>query len=256
MQLFDSHCHIHEADYPVSPQDVLLHANLAEVRGFICVGTNVGTSKEAVSYAAGRSNCWAAVGLHPHDAKDGLSALKLLKDLSAKADANKVVAIGECGLDYFYSHSSKADQAQALRNQIELALERDLPVIFHVRDGMDDFWPIFDGYKGIRGVMHSFTDNLDNLYKALERGLYIGQNGIVTFTKNDWQLQVAKEIPLQKLLLETDAPYLTPKPLRGRINEPANIRLVAEFLADLRGEPLEHLAEVTTRNVAELFALN
>jgi TatD DNase family protein len=128
-------------------------------------------------------------------------------------------------------------------------------MIFHVREAFDDFWPIFDDYKGIRGVLHSFTDSRLNLDKALERGLYIGVNGIMTFTKDANQLDVAKAIPLQKLLLETDAPFLTPVPFRGRVNEPAHVRLVADFMAHLRDEPLAELANQTSANAQTLFNL-
>jgi TatD DNase family protein len=168
---------------------------------------------------------------------------------------SKIVAVGECGLDYFYGHSTKAEQEKALRFQIELALEFDLPLIFHVRDAFDDFWPIFDSYQGIRGELHSFTDNATNLSKALTRGLYIGVNGIMTFTHNDWQLEVAKAIPQDRLLLETDAPFLTPKPLRGRVNEPARVLLTARFLSELRQEPLEELAQYTTTNARQVFLI-
>ena len=253
--LIDTHCHIHDADYPVPPREVAWHAKMAEVSGFICVGTDVESSRQAIEFVADKPNHWAAVGLHPHDAKAGTAALKKLASLVKNPKKQKIVAIGECGLDYFYLHSPKEDQAEALRFQIELAQKHSLPLIFHVRDAFDDFWQICDKDQDVRGVVHSYTDNMANLHKALKRGLYIGQNGIVTFTKNDWQLQVAKEIPLGKLLLETDAPFLTPKPLRGKINEPANTRLVAEFLAGLRGEPLEDLARETTANARELFAL-
>ena len=167
----------------------------------------------------------------------------------------KIVAVGECGLDYFYGHSSKEDQEKVLRYQIELALEYNLPLIFHVRDAFDDFWPIFDSYQGLRGVLHSFTDTQVNLDKALERELYIGVNGIMTFTKNDWQLEVSRAIPVKNLLLETDAPFLTPAPIRGRVNEPANVMLTARFMSELRHVSVEELANQTTANARQLFSL-
>jgi TatD DNase family protein len=167
----------------------------------------------------------------------------------------KIIAIGECGLDYFYGHSTKTDQAKALHFQIALATQHGLPLIFHVRDAFDDFWPIFDSYKNLRGVIHSFTDSGHNLQEALRRGLYIGVNGIMTFTKNQWQLEAAKNIPLSRLLLETDAPFLTPVPHRGRVNEPAHALLVARFLAGLRGEAPESVAAATTNNARTLFSI-
>lgn len=193
-------------------------------------------------------------GTPPPAAKRGRWEVAL-GDEARGAAARKIVAIGECGLDYFYGHSPKEDQEKALRFQIELALSHNLPLIFHVRDAFDDFWPIFDSYQGIRGVVHSFTDNRDNLKKLLDRGLYVGINGITTFTKNEWQLENAKAVPGDRLLLETDAPFLTPVPLRGRVNEPANVRLVAEFLANLRNESLETLITQTTRNSLQLFSI-
>lgn len=168
---------------------------------------------------------------------------------------SKIVGIGECGLDYFYGHSSKQDQEKTLRYQIELALEYDLPLVFHVREAFEDFWPVFDSYSGIRGELHSFTDNSTHLSKALTRGLYIGVNGIMTFTKNDWQLEVARTIPIEKLLLETDAPFLTPSPMRGKVNEPAQVLTVAQFMSDLRQMPLSELAQHTTTNARQLFSI-
>jgi TatD DNase family protein len=128
-----------------------------------------------------------------------------------------------------------------------------VPLIFHVRDAFDDFWPIFDSYEGIRGVIHSFSAGLPELEQIQRRGLYVGLNGIMTFTKHVKQLDAAKAIPLARLLLETDAPFLTPQPFRGSICEPRHVRVTAEFLAELRGESLSELANATTRNAQSLF---
>lgn len=266
--LTDTHCHIHESQFGFlgesrmgtlwaqkanhNPDAMIAQAHQNGVTRLICVGSTLANSREAVSFVADRDNCWASIGIHPHDAKEGTVALRGIAELAEKP---KVVAVGEIGLDYFYNHSAKTAQAKALRFQLELALEHNLPVIFHVREAFDDFWPIFDSYRGIRGVLHSFTDSRVNFDKAMERDLYIGINGIMTFTKVDEQLQIAKVVPLQKLLLETDAPFLTPKPLRGSVNVPANVRLVAEFLAELRGETLTTLATQTSHNAQTLFAL-
>lgn len=250
MQLFDTHCHIHDSEFKFDISEVEQQARNAGVTRLLCVGTTVQSSDEAIAYATTRDNCWASVGLHPHDAKFGQDVFEQLAKLATRP---KVVAIGECGLDYFYNNSSRADQLEALRVQIELALKHDLPMVFHVREAFDDFWPVFDEYKNLRGVLHSYTDNQANLKKALDRGLYIGLNGIMTFTKNDWQLEVAKAVPSERLLLETDAPFLTPKPFRGTMNVPAHVRLVAEFLADIRGESTEELAAKTTHNALTLF---
>ena len=286
MNLTDTHCHIHSADYSLPINEAEQNAKTSGVTRLICVGTDAKDSQLAVQFVCNRPNHWASIGLHPHEAKEGETALHELAALleddhshSSEAAAastapgqeqlteaddpvssrtpltKKIIAIGECGLDYHYAHSPKPDQIKALHYQIQLAQKHNLPLIFHVRDAFDDFWPIFDQHKNLRGVLHSYTDNQQNLDKALQRGLYIGINGIMTFTKHDWQLQVAKNIPLDRILLETDTPFLTPAPHRGRINEPANTLLVANFLANLRGKPLQDIATATTQNARRLFSI-
>lgn len=255
MQLVDTHCHVHSVDYPIAIADVDAHNAEAGVEYLIAVGCDAADSQRAVEFAADRPNTWAVVGQHPHEAKFGEGPLKQIRTLVEDAKANKIVGIGECGLDYFYGHSTKEEQERTLRYQIELALEHDLPLVFHVREAFDDFWPIFDSYDGIRGELHSYTDNSANLSKAIERGLYIGVNGIMTFTRNDWQLEVARTIPLSKLLLETDSPFLTPVPLRGKVNEPAHVLQIATFISDLRQMPLSDIAQHTTTNARQLFSI-
>ncbi|MGD8374475.1 MAG: TatD family hydrolase [Candidatus Woesebacteria bacterium] len=254
MEIVDTHCHIHSADYKLPIVEVEQRADKAAVTTRFCVGTDVNDSILAVNFAQNRPNTWAAVGIHPHEAKGGQKEFdKLQKLLDDQLKNGKIVAIGECGLDYYYGHSTKQQQFEALRFQIKLALRHDLPIIFHVRDAFDDFWPIFDEFKGIKGVLHCFTDDQSNLNKALERNLYIGINGILTFTKNNWQIDLFKGVAWDRILLETDAPYLTPAPYRGKVNEPAYVRQVAEFLAELRSESLDRVAKTTSKNARELF---
>ena len=250
--MVDTHCHIHEQNYALDVIDVIANASVNDVTKLICVGTTLDDSKIAVEFANKRSNIWASIGLHPHDSKLGLSAYEDLQKIVKK---DKIIAIGECGLDYFYNHSSKIDQISALEFQIDLAINNDLPMIFHVRDAFDDFWPIFDNFKGIRGVVHSFTASKKDLDKALSRGLYIGLNGIMTFTKDQSQLDTAKAVPRDRLVLETDSPFLTPSPLRGKVNQPSNIKIIAEFLSSLRGETFNQLALQTTLNSERLFRI-
>lgn len=167
----------------------------------------------------------------------------------------KIVGIGEIGLDYFYEHSPREVQIRALEEQLQWAVEYNLPVSFHVREAYEDFWPVFDNFTGVRGVLHSFTDTAETLEKALGKGLYIGVNGISTFTKNEAQKQMFRAIPLERLLLETDAPFLTPHPFRGRINEPVFVREVAKHQADARDVALESVIAAATANTKALFAL-
>lgn len=275
MNLIDTHCHIHEIVEQITPvyekwhgegeldaDTVITEAKDEGVTKLVCVGTSLADSELAANFVADREGLWTSIGIHPHEAK-----LHLQKDtqdaFAALAARDKVIAVGECGLDYFYAHSPKEDQIALLHFQIKLALANNLPMIFHVRDASpaerrhsvwSDFWPIFEQYSGIRGVLHSYTDSLENMQKAIEHGLYIGVNGIATFAKED-QLAVYKAIPLEHLLLETDAPFLTPRPHRGTINKPKYVALTAEFLSNLRQESLEKLAKTTTANVQKLFGI-
>ena len=247
--LVDTHCHVHEPSYPLATSDILRRAQESGVEKMVCVGTSEQSSLEAIQFAEKYDHVFASIGVHPHDTKDGYAALEALQ-------SQKIVAVGEIGLDYFYTHSPREVQIAALRVQIELAISRDLPIIFHVRDAFDDFWPIFDSYApNIRGVLHSFTDSKENMMAAIERGLYIGVNGISTFTKDEPQKEMFASIPVDRLLVETDAPFLTPSPLRGKVNEPAYVRQVAEHHARIRGLSFDELAAVTSANAHALFAL-
>lgn len=270
MELVDTHCHIQSAGpgegeratrelwakAPELTADAMIEkAAQAGVTRLICVGCDLADSRLAVNFVQDRPQCWASIGIHPHEAQHYAGQPARLEEFAALASKPKVVAIGECGLDYYYEHSPKAAQELALRYQLELAVKCQLPLIFHVREAFDDFWPIFDDYRGLRGVLHSFTDSAVNLDKALARGLYIGVNGIATFAKNPRQLDVYRAIPLQKLLLETDAPFLTPTPYRGSINEPMQVGRISEFLTELRDEDHAELARVTTGNARDLFGI-
>lgn len=269
-ELTDTHCHIYAAeggsagDYTRSlwvkagktDPDVMIRSAASQgVNRLICVGTSLEDSQRAVEFVQARPNTWASVGVHPHEAKDYVNSPDKLRKIRDLLDKPKVVAIGECGLDYHYDHSPRGDQLKLLRFHLELAYEHDLPLVFHIREAFTDFWPIFDEYTDLRGVVHSFSSTRKDLEQALARGLYIGLNGIMTFTKDKRHIEAAKVIPLTKLLLETDAPYLTPNPFRGTICEPKHVRVTAEFLSQLRGEVLSDLAAVTTANAKELFKL-
>ncbi len=274
LELFDTHCHTHEMVRPTTPvyekwysdgedrtpESVLTAAHEAGVNRMLCIGTTQADSQLAIEFVAGRENLWASIGIHPHETVSHRSTevkaefARLLEDGPRGA---KIKAIGECGLDYFYSHSPREAQLDLLKFQIELALEHNLPLSFHVREAFDDFWPLFDSYRGakIRGVLHSFTDTPANMEQAVKRELFLGVNGIATFTKNDAQLVTYRTIPQHLLLLETDAPFLTPKPFRGKVCESKHVRTTAEFVAGLREQSLEDVAASTTANARTLFAV-
>ena len=248
LTLIDTHCHIHVLDYPLPVDDVLKRAVEAGVTKMLVVGTSEKSSEDAVQFASKYPGVFATVGVHPHDTKDGYDKISVL----AKGN---VVAVGEIGLDYFYDHSPRDVQIKALESQIQTAVDNNLPIVFHVREAFDDFWPIFDKFRGLKGVLHSFTDSQENLDKAFERGLFIGVNGISTFTKNSDQQKMYANIPIERMLLETDAPFLAPVSHRGSTNEPAHVVEVARHHAELRGIDVDELARVTTRNAERLFGL-
>ncbi len=277
--LIDTHAHIHFDDYADRVDEVLTNAQSAGVTTIICVGVNDEDSAKAVTLVRSlnaksvlktRSSekkdqiqstvkLFATVGLHPHDANRGQKALDIVAQLARSTTyepRSPIVAIGECGLDYYRNLSSHDEQAKAFRFQIELAQELNLPMVWHVRDAFDDFFRIVDEYPGVQGIVHCFTSNQTNMDKALQRGFYIALNGIMTFTKDQEQLAAAKACPLDRLVLETDCPFLSPAPLRGQVNEPANLRHTAEFLAELRGEDYNTFAMHTSQNTVKLLGLS
>jgi len=278
IELFDTHCHIHESNAPgpsaggvsddedetrrrwkklgnPSAQQLILEAREAGVTRLLAVGCALEDSERAVALAAEEENVWASIGIHPHESSQYVGNAEALERFASLVSKSKVVAVGECGLDYFYTHSSREAQIEVLRFQLALAQKHNLPLVFHVREAFDDFWPVFDEFEGLRGIIHSFTADEKVLAEILKRGLYVGLNGIMTFTKSDEQLAAAKAVPLNRLVLETDAPFLTPAPDRATICQPKHVRTTAEFLCKLRDESLETLAEVTTQNAQAMFGL-
>lgn len=249
--MIDSHCHIHDSQFfPENQEEVYSRAIEANTH-MIAVATSEADSVAAVDFATTHDGVWAVIGVHPHDTKEGWQRVETL----LKQTPDKVVGIGEIGLDYFYTHSPRDVQIRALEEQLQWAVDYALPVSFHVREAYDDFWPIFDNFTGVKGVLHCFTDTAQTLEKALTRNLYIGVNGISTFTKDAAQQTMFASLPLEKMLLETDAPFLTPVPFRGKMNEPVYVVEVARHQAEVRGLSLDDIIAQTTANTRNLFAL-
>ncbi len=245
---FDNHCHLTSLD--ATPATVVAAAAAAGVTRLLTVGCTVADSAEAAAVAAEFDNVWATAGVHPHDAKDGLEGLEPLLDHPS------VVAVGECGLDYHYDHSPRGVQADSFARQIELANERDLPLVIHTREAWDDTFDILDrGGMPQRTVFHCFTGGPDEATAAVERGGHVSFSGIVTFKTADDLRAAALVTPLERILVETDSPYLAPVPFRGKPNEPANAAVVGEFLAQLLGHPVDDFARLTTRNATTLFGV-
>lgn len=252
MQLIDTHCHIHDSEFFLENREEAYMLSREANVAMVCVGTNVQSSSEAIEFCRIHQASYPVVGIHPHDAKDNRA-----EDIRALVGANKdmIIGIGEIGLDYFYDHSPRELQIERLREQLQIASDYNLPVSFHVREAFDDFWPILDDFPDIRGVLHSFTDTEQNYREAKKRGLAIGVNGISTFTKDAKQQQFFTEVPLEDIVLETDAPFLTPKPFRGKMNIPAYVGRVAEHQAMLKNVSPTDVMRTTTANAKSIFGI-
>ena len=253
VRLIDTHCHIHESDYPVEAKEVQDKSLEKGVDTVICVGTSVRSSREAVSYALMHKYAHCAVGVHPHDAYESTAGIGWkLKEMQPR---NNIVAIGETGLDYHYENSPRKLQVKRFEEQLQLARDYDLPVIFHVRDAFEDFWSIVDNFSGTRGVLHSFTDSMKNAEIGLGKGFLVGINGISVFTKDSAQIEMYDQLPLQSIVFETDAPFLTPPPHRGKVNMPSMIYDIASYHAERRGLSVEEISNATTSNAQKLFGV-
>lgn len=253
----DTHCHI-QLDYSLDSDEVLETAEAAGVGAVVCVGCTARDSEAAVDFARQRARVFAAVGVHPHEILEEEGKLDTIEMLAS--DEN-VVAIGEIGLDYFYEKHPRDLQRIGLRKQLDIAKQVNKPVMLHVRgskdnprDAFDDFFEMYDEYK-LPGLVHSFSGSREILNEILKRGLFVGVNGIVTFMKEGEQLDAIRKIPLNRMVLETDAPLLTPVPFRGTINEPKHIVGIANFLAEVRGESVEEIEKATTENAKKLLSL-
>lgn len=251
----DSHCHLNYKGLVEDQEGVLRRARAADVTTMLNISTRASEWDEVIAVAEREDDVWASVGVHPHDADTHPDVETAT--LVDKAQHPRVAGIGETGLDFYYDRSDRTRQAASFRAHIAAARESGLPVIVHTRDAEAETGAILaeEMAKGrYGGVIHCFTASADFARKALDLGLYISISGIVTF-KNARDLQdTARSLPLERLLIETDSPFLAPVPHRGRPCEPAFVADTARFLATLRGEPLEQLAEATSANFRSLFA--
>jgi TatD DNase family protein len=251
----DSHCHLNYKGLVEDQEGVLRRARAADVTTMLNISTRASEWDEVIAVAEREDDVWASVGVHPHDADTHPDVETAT--LVDKAQHPRVAGIGETGLDFYYDRSDRGRQAASFRAHIAAARESGLPVIVHTRDAEAETAAILgeEMEKGrYGGVIHCFTASADFARKALDLGLYISISGIVTF-KNARDLQeTARALPLERLLIETDSPFLAPVPHRGRPCEPAFVADTARFLAELRGEPLERLAEATSANFRTLFA--
>jgi TatD DNase family protein len=257
----DSHCHLTAEAFDVDREAVLARAEGAGVEALVAIGSGYGVANNAraLELAAADPRIFATVGVHPHEAREWSQQTPAL--LAGWLDRPRVVAVGECGLDYHYMYSERAAQREAFAAQLALARERRLPVSIHVRgqeqgafEELLDIWRA-EGRGELEGVLHCFTGTLDFARRALDLGLQVSFSGILTFKQDRGLRGVAAALPLDRLLIETDAPLLAPEGLRGRRNEPAWLDRVGQALADAQGRAPEEVAAATTRNARRLFRL-
>ena len=253
--LIDTHCHIHDADTyqwllsrdkrsnpaDYTPDKILARAAQNDVKQVITIGTTHADSLRARDFAAAHDNVFWSYGIHPEECTE-----RVRENMVSKITCP--IAIGEVGLDYHHGTTQRQEQIKLLEQMLQLATDQSLPVIFHVREAFDDFFAVTANFSKIKSVVHSFSDSKTNLEKALSRNFYIGVNGLATFTNIPLP-------PLERMLLETDAPFLAPIPYRGHTNEPAYIKDIADFLATKLKLTPEQIASVTTKNAKALFNL-
>lgn len=252
--MIDTHCHLNYIDKCGTIDELISEAKENSVEKIINIGADIESSQVSVELAEKYENIFATVGIHPHDAKTLND--KTLDQLNEMTSKKRVVAIGEIGLDYYRDLSPRDIQKRAFIKQLELAVEKKLPVVIHTRDSFDDtldiikdFAPLLNG-----GVFHCFPGDINQAFEVFELGLIISVGGIITF-KNASMADVAKEVPLDRVIFETDAPYLTPVPYRGKTNRPAYVRYVYEHMAKIRPESLSEIEQTVDRTASKLFSL-
>lgn len=273
MKYIDTHCHLDMQPLATSQEEIIERAYKAEVEKMINVGSSVRGSKASIELAHNYPNIWATVGLHPHDAEAIVNFDSAMEEIRELASNDKVVAIGEIGLDYFDQASAgresvsdeiKKSQLKLFKAQLDIAKDLKKPVILHIRDAWEETYQIINNYKlkitdfNEIGVVHCFTGNAEQAQKFLDLSFYIGFTGFVTFEQAKFKSirEAAKIVPLDKILIETDAPFLAPEPYRGKTNEPSYVVEVAKKIAEIKNLPLEKVAETTTQNAKKVFNIS
>lgn len=265
--LIDTHCHLHDREFfsEAQAEEVLRRAHEKGVEKIICIGTNHEDSLAARDFAEQHENVYWTYGIHPESAgreKSPFSERSLAPVVTGlgrsvfgpspnmlleRSFSSRLIAIGEVGLDYHYDGYDRTAQIKLFEEMLQLAIDNNLPLSFHVREAFDDFFPVVANFSKVRGVVHSFSDNKKNLKRILaETDFYVGVNGMATYS-------TLPTPPLERILLETDAPFLTPKPFRGIINEPAYIPAIAEWLSGKLGVDYQTIERETTKNAKQLF---
>jgi TatD DNase family protein len=256
MQLVDTHCHLDFPDFKDDLAEALKRAENSGVIRVIVPGTSISSSEKAVKLAGEYPQIFAAVGIHPHEAdKAGESEISDLREAATGSD--KIIAIGEIGLDYYRKFSKKENQKKLFSSCLGIAKDLDLPVILHNRSAGDDFLSILKKVEpsGMRGVVHCFSGDKKLLQEVLDLGMFVSFAGNITFEKAKELRNIVKSVPVERIMLETDSPYISPEPVRGKRNEPANVRYLLDVYAELYGLSSEDIARITTHNANYLFKL-
>lgn len=252
--LFDSHAHVDDNRFDEDRNEVIKRAAEAGLVGILNAGACMESSARSIALAQEHDMIYAAVGIHPHDAKEAKD--HDYEQLAVWSSLPKVVAIGEIGLDYYYDMSPRDVQQQVFVRHIDVARQMGKPIIIHDRDAHGDVMTILKKEaKGLTGVLHCFSGSLEMAKEVIKMGFYISFAGPVTYAKDGKLKEVAATVPLERILVETDCPYLTPQPYRGRRNEPAHVRFTAEEVARVRGMDFAALAEAATANTKRLFGI-
>ena len=247
--MIDTHCHLYDNKLYPKLDEIILNAKKANVEKMICIGDNLNTSLKSLEIAEKYNNIYATVGIHPHESKD--VSEKYLSKIEHYSNHQKVVAIGEIGLDYYYNFSDSKIQKSVFLEQLKLAKKLNLPSVIHCRDAYEDLLEIIIESEHNKGVIHCFSGDLEFANKIINLGYYISFTGMITFVK---ELEdVIKNISLNHILIETDSPYLAPVPYRGKINEPAYVEKVAEKIAEIKNLSAQEVIDITTNNANVLF---
>jgi len=252
MILFDSHCHLTDRAYIASLDEVIQRAKDADVEYLLTAGLNIDDSLASIKIANKYPNIYCSAGIHPHDAKSFRD--NDIERLEEIVSDSKVKAIGETGLDFYRNYSDRTSQEKAFHSQIDLAQKLSMPMIIHIRAAYSEAKTILVQHNYYKGALHCYSGDEDFAQWAIDQGFYISFSGSLTYD-NPKLKEIAEHLPEERTLIETDAPYLTPVPMRGKRNEPAYVKFIAQTIAQLRNCTTEHLADITTRNTKILFGI-
>lgn len=251
MEFIDTHCHIYYDKYQDDIDNVINRAKDNNVNQIICVGVDLESSEKSLFLSEQYESVFATAGYHPHESK--FAVHDYLNKLSELLKHPKVIAIGEIGLDYHYEHSDKKTQIKVFTEQLELAKDMGIPVVIHNRESDNDLYDNIKESKISKGVIHCYSSDVKYANKIFDLGLFVSFTGILTFSKS--LQEVVKELPIERMMIETDSPYLTPIPFRGKRNEPHMVNLIAEKIAEIKGISIEEVARTTTKTAKKLFGI-